>query len=89
MRRPNPSTPKPWKCDSNYWASTIPIPDVALSLNNLAGLYDAQGRYEEAEPLYTQALTLFEQILGPEHPYTQRVKDNLQILLEKKGLDTT
>src|SRR3989338_6000626 len=25
-------------------------PDVAASLNNLAGLYDAQGRYAQAEP---------------------------------------
>ena len=27
-------------------------PDTADSLNNLAGLYHAQGRYDEAEPLY-------------------------------------
>ncbi len=25
-------------------------PDFATSLNNLAGLYDSMGRYEEAEP---------------------------------------
>ena len=27
-------------------------PDVAHSLNNLAGLYQKTGRYAEAEPLY-------------------------------------
>jgi hypothetical protein len=27
-------------------------PHVATSLNNLAGLYDSQGRYDQAEPLY-------------------------------------
>ena len=27
-------------------------PDTASSLNNLAGLYKDQGKYEEAEPLY-------------------------------------
>ena len=27
-------------------------PDVATSLNNLAELYEAQGRYADAEPLY-------------------------------------
>ena len=27
-------------------------PDVVIVLNNLAHLYDEQGRYEEAEPLY-------------------------------------
>ncbi|MBE9141807.1 tetratricopeptide repeat protein [Planktothrix mougeotii] len=28
-------------------------PDMATSLNNLAALYNSQGRYTEAEPLYT------------------------------------
>ena len=32
--------------------------DVATSLNNLAGLYSAQGRYAEAEPLYQRALVI-------------------------------
>ena len=27
-------------------------PDVAASLNNLAGIYKAQGNYAQAEPLY-------------------------------------
>ncbi|MCP2732060.1 tetratricopeptide repeat protein, partial [Limnofasciculus baicalensis] len=31
-------------------------PDVATSLNNLALLYDNQGRYDEAEPLYKESL---------------------------------
>ncbi|MEH1789971.1 MAG: tetratricopeptide repeat protein [Nostoc sp.] len=33
-------------------------PDVAASLNNLAGLYYSQGRYSDAEPLYIQASVL-------------------------------
>ena len=33
-------------------------PDVATSLNNLAGLYHAQGRYAKAEPLYQRALAI-------------------------------
>ncbi|WP_089092380.1 tetratricopeptide repeat protein, partial [Nodularia sp. NIES-3585] len=33
-------------------------PSVATSLNNLAGLYDSQGRYDQAEPLLLQALEL-------------------------------
>jgi tetratricopeptide (TPR) repeat protein len=33
-------------------------PDVAGCLNNLAGLYDSQARYERAEPLYVRALTI-------------------------------
>ncbi|MDB9529788.1 tetratricopeptide repeat protein [Oscillatoria sp. CS-180] len=42
-------------------------PDVAMSLNNLAGLYESQGRYSEAEPLYKEALELRKQLLGEEH----------------------
>ena len=33
-------------------------PDTATSLNNLAALYESQGRYGEAEPLYLQALEI-------------------------------
>jgi tetratricopeptide (TPR) repeat protein len=45
-------------------------PDTATSLNNLAGLYRAQGKYAEAEPLYLRALEIREQQLGPQHPDT-------------------
>jgi Tetratricopeptide repeat len=50
-------------------------PDTALILNNLAGLYVRQGRDEEAEPLYVQALRIFEQRLGKEHPDTLMVRE--------------
>jgi tetratricopeptide (TPR) repeat protein len=43
-------------------------PQVATSLNNLALLYDNQGRYDEAEPLYQQALELRRELLGDRHP---------------------
>ena len=39
-----------------------------LALNNLAALYDNQGRYAEAEPLYKRALAIQEKALGPDHP---------------------
>jgi tetratricopeptide (TPR) repeat protein len=45
-------------------------------LNNLANLYEDQGRYQDAEPLYTRALAIFEKKLGPDHPYTHRCKAN-------------
>src|SRR3954452_1144789 len=38
-------------------------PNVAESLNNLAGLYLAQGGYAEAEPLYKRSLAIFEKAL--------------------------
>jgi tetratricopeptide (TPR) repeat protein len=34
--------------------------DVARSLNNLAGLYENQGRYTEAEPLFQRSLAIRE-----------------------------
>ncbi len=41
-------------------------PSVATSYNNLAGLYESQGRYEAAEPLYQQALQIGERVLRSE-----------------------
>jgi len=34
--------------------------DVAMSLNNLAGLYMDQSRYEDARPVYNRALEIYE-----------------------------
>ena len=41
---------------------------LAVSLNNLAGLYHGQGNFEKAEPLYQRALKITEHAVGPEHP---------------------
>jgi tetratricopeptide (TPR) repeat protein len=43
-------------------------PRRVTSLMNLATAYQAQGQYLDAAPLYQQALTLQEQLLGPDHP---------------------
>ena len=42
-------------------------PDVATTLNNLALLYQAQDKYEQAETLFQRALAIRERSLGPEH----------------------
>ncbi len=60
-------------------------PDVAQSLNNLAGLYDTQGRYAEAEPLYVRALALFEKLLGENHPHTSHARENFEIFQSEKA----
>ena len=52
-------------------------PDTATSLNNLAGLYWAQGCYGEAEPLLQRALALHERTLGADHPATATSLNNL------------
>ena len=51
-------------------------PAIAMSMNNLAGLYRSQGRYGEAEPLYLRAISVVYQRLGKNHPNTQTVLDN-------------
>ena len=51
---------------------------MATSLNNLALLYDSQGRYEEAEPLYLQALKIAEKVLGKNHPNTSTIRANYE-----------
>ncbi len=52
-------------------------PDVARSLNNLADLYERQGRYAEAEPLFERALAIRERAVGPDHPDTATSTNNL------------
>jgi CHAT domain-containing protein len=43
-------------------------PDVALSLNNLALLYQNEDRYADAEPLFKRLLAIREKALGRDHP---------------------
>ncbi len=41
---------------------------LATSLNNLASLYQDQGKYTQAEPLYKRALARREKVLRLDHP---------------------
>ena len=49
-------------------------------LNNLAALYNNQGRYHEAERLYEQALKICQRQLGSKHPNTVTIRNNLEML---------
>src|SRR5215813_4019442 len=60
-------------------------PDMAASLNNLAGLYSDKGDYAQAEPLYRRALAIREKTLGAEDPLTATALNNLAVLYYKKG----
>jgi tetratricopeptide (TPR) repeat protein len=60
-------------------------PNTATCLNNLAGLYQTQGKYAEAEPLYQQALMINEQALGGAHSLTRSVLQNYAFLLRELG----
>jgi tetratricopeptide (TPR) repeat protein len=54
-------------------------------LNNLAALYDDQGRYADAEPLYKRALAVWEKALGPDHPDVATALNNLAQLYKDQG----
>ena len=65
---PTPSRSTSARSRSARRRSAPTTPMSATSLNNLAELYQAQGRYAEAEPLYKRALAIREKALGPDHP---------------------
>jgi tetratricopeptide (TPR) repeat protein len=58
---------------------------VAATLTNLAGVYQAQGNYAEAESLYQQALAIVKKTLGPDHPYVATVLENISELYKETG----
>jgi len=60
-------------------------PDVATSLNSLAGLYESQGRFTEAEPLFIEALQMRKRLLSEEHPDVATSLNNLAELYENQG----
>ena len=60
-------------------------PNVANSLNNLAGLYESQGRYSEAKPLYTQALEMRKRLFNGDHPDVANSLNNLALLYKSQG----
>jgi len=75
-----------WQLLSAVYEKTILIlekklspyhPDIASSLNNLAEIYKAQGKYLKAEPLYKRALEIDEMVSGLDHPNTATSLNNL------------
>ena len=60
-------------------------PEVAVTLNNLADMYQNQARYDEAEPLFRRALAIYEKQLGAEHPNVAVVLNNLAFLYNNQA----
>ena len=58
---------------------------MATSLNNLATLYQAQGQYAQAEPLFKRSLAIKESALGPDHPTVATGLENMAALYRKTG----
>jgi len=60
-------------------------PNVAKTLNNLAGIYHSTQRFTEARRLYERVLEIREKALGPDHPHMAKALANLGILLRGMG----
>jgi tetratricopeptide (TPR) repeat protein len=58
---------------------------VATTLNNLALLYYAQGRYQEAEPLYVEALKIRRRFQRNYSPDVAATLNNLALLYYAQG----
>ncbi|RYP45024.1 hypothetical protein DL770_011440 [Monosporascus sp. CRB-9-2] len=52
---------------------------------NLALFLNSQGKYDEAEQMYRQALVLYQAVLGRKHPYTLTSMNNLARVLYSQG----
>ena len=63
-------------------------PDVALSLSNLAVLYNHMGDYAKAEPLNKRSLAIYEKALGPDHPDVALSLSNLAAVYDYMGAYT-
>ena len=50
-------------------------------LHHYAVFLANQGKYDDAEPLYKRALTIREEVLGPDHPKVASSLNNLATLL--------
>ena len=59
--------------------------DVSLTLDTLAQELQAQGKHDEAEPLYREALKLDREALGTRHPNTIIALNNLAQVLQAQG----
>ena len=58
---------------------------MATSLNNLALLSQALGKYSEAESLFKRSLEIAEKALGPDHPHVATVLENLAKCCREMG----
>jgi tetratricopeptide (TPR) repeat protein len=67
----------------DHWSMTFPEARILLLQ---AGLYFYQrGQYRETEPLWNSALAMCERVLGPEHPDTLNMINNLAALYWSQG----
>jgi tetratricopeptide (TPR) repeat protein len=67
-------------------AENLSSADLANALHYLTCLYEEQGLYDRAEPLYLRSLDIKERALGKDHPSVATTLHNLARLYEKQEL---
>jgi tetratricopeptide (TPR) repeat protein len=60
-------------------------PSFATTLNNMAGVYDDQGRHEEALEMYRRVLEVRRKALGEEHPSFATTLHNMAMVYRGQG----
>ncbi len=60
-------------------------PHIAQSLNNLAQVYHAEGRLDDAAALKVEALEMFRKLYGRQHPLVAAALDNLAATYDALG----
>ena len=70
---PTPSRSTSALCQATRKRSGWTTRNVGTVLNNLAALYNSQGRFADAEPLYKRALSSYKKALGLDHPKGRKV----------------
>ncbi len=63
----------------------LKLDDIGWPFTGLGRFYKSQGRFEEAEPFYLQALELRQRLLGENHPDVATSLNNLALLYDSQG----
>jgi tetratricopeptide (TPR) repeat protein len=63
----------------------LALPEAAQLLNQAGYYLQNHAFYEQAEPLFQQALAIRQKVLGPDHPDTARSLNNLAALYYNQG----
>ena len=74
-----------WQKENQNTENLKKYENLATLINNLALVYDSQGKYPEAEELYKQALEIGKKTIGEEHPEYAKHLNNLALVYRSQG----